>query len=281
LPAFDGTADRHVVQEEPEGERVCPSENGRDSIGTAEARLLRISQAAPHGISQAAQDALLSLSDSNFDLVLALYEAGEEGMCRLCLGEKLGRNLGNNGSNAIRTLRNAGFRIPKHQTVECQKHPGRVRTLDSLVSLEPEIGDRKVRASYSRQEAQIMLRYLGTRDNFTQESLSKSRGEIDHRIPMSRLGGVAETRVDANNPDAVRDRYQLLSPQNNQIKRQKCLACEETGKRPVFLGGIRFYTEGDETYDPAVGCRGCAWAYPEAYREALQRLADEEMAGRQ
>ena len=138
------------------------------------------------------------------------------------------------------------------------------------------MGDRQVRATYSRPETKAILQHLGTYDNFTLESLDQTRGEIDHRIPMSRLRGTNESRVDTNDPDAVRARYQLLSRKNNQVKRQKCLSCEETGIRPTFLGGVRFFTEGDETYTPEVGCRGCAWAYPEAYREGLQRLADNE-----
>ena len=86
----------------------------------------------------------------------------------------------------------------------------------------------------------------------------------------------SEIRWDENtkseNPDSMTDveikqKFQLLTKQRNQQKREVCRNCFQTGKRGK-LYGIDFYYQGTENWDPSIpqkgkdaekGCIGCPW----------------------
>ena len=84
----------------------------------------------------------------------------------------------------------------------------------------------------------------------------------------------SEIRWDENtkseNPDNMTDKeiqqkFQLLTNQRNQQKREICRKCYQTGKRGVIFG-IPFYYKGNENWDESIpktgkdaekGCVGC------------------------
>ena len=86
----------------------------------------------------------------------------------------------------------------------------------------------------------------------------------------------SEIRWDKNtkseNPDTmsdeeIRKKFQLLTNQRNQQKREICRTCFQTGKRGSIYG-IPFYYHGDENWDDSIpvkgkdaekGCIGCPW----------------------
>lgn len=86
----------------------------------------------------------------------------------------------------------------------------------------------------------------------------------------------------AENPETMSDReirskFQLLTNQRNQQKREVCRVCFQTGKRGVIYG-IPYYYEGTENWDPSIpvkgkeaecGCVGCPWYDIEAWRRHL------------
>lgn len=88
----------------------------------------------------------------------------------------------------------------------------------------------------------------------------------------------------AENPDTmtdaeIRKKFQLLTNQRNQQKREVCRACFQTGKRG-YPFGIQFYYAGSEDWDPSIpakgkdaerGCYGCGWYDFAAWREALRQ----------
>lgn len=106
-------------------------------------------------------------------------------------------------------------------------------------------------------------RLLGTRDNFTGASTTDPR--VDHRIGAVMMTEKEKTFAEMTD-DEVCDKYQILSENNNYVKREKCNECKKTGIRPGFMQ-IPFWYVGDAYTS---GCDGCGWAYPEKWRAALQ-----------
>lgn len=65
--------------------------------------------------------------------------------------------------------------------------------------------------------------------------------------------------------------FQPLSKPANDAKRQFCKECKRTGIRydAKQLGYTVSFTEGDENYNEQVGCKGCFWYDPVAFRQKL------------
>ena len=94
----------------------------------------------------------------------------------------------------------------------------------------------------------------------------------------------SEIRWDENtkseNPDKmheseIRQKFQLMTNQRNQQKREVCRTCYQTGKRGTIFG-IPFFYQGGEYWDESIpskgteaekGCVGCPW-YDIAYWRA-------------
>lgn len=101
----------------------------------------------------------------------------------------------------------------------------------------------------------------------------------------------SEIRWDENtkekNPDDMSDeeikaKFQLLTNQRNQQKREVCRDCYQTGKRGI-LYGIPFFYKGNEYWDSNIprkgkdaekGCIGCGWYDIEEWRKKLIELIE-------
>ncbi len=67
--------------------------------------------------------------------------------------------------------------------------------------------------------------------------------------------------------EEIKSKFQLLTNQRNQEKREVCRTCYQTGKRGIAFG-IPYFYKGDENWDSEIpekgkdaecGCEGCAW----------------------
>ncbi|WP_322169455.1 restriction endonuclease [Acutalibacter caecimuris] len=86
---------------------------------------------------------------------------------------------------------------------------------------------------------------------------------------------------DTMSDEEIRAKFQLLTNQRNQQKREVCRTCFQTGKRGCIYG-IPFYYEGDENWDVSIppkgkdaekGCIGCPWYdIAEWKRRLLEKL---------
>ena len=84
---------------------------------------------------------------------------------------------------------------------------------------------------------------------------------------------------DSMSIDEIRDKFQLLSNQRNQQKREICRKCFQTGKRGIIFG-IPYFYEGDENWPEDIpikgkkaekGCIGCPWYDIKRWRENLKK----------
>ena len=100
----------------------------------------------------------------------------------------------------------------------------------------------------------------------------------DHKFSEIRWGhSTKEENPDSITDEEIRRKFQLLSNQRNQQKREICRTCYQTSKRGVVFG-IPFFYEGTESWDENIprtgkeaetGCRGCAWYDIAEWRKQL------------
>lgn len=103
----------------------------------------------------------------------------------------------------------------------------------------------------------------------------------DHKFSEIRWDDSTKVEnLDTMTDDEIRDKFQLLSNQRNQQKREVCRKCYQTGHRGTIYG-ISYYYEGGPMWDSAIpakgkaaekGCIGCPWYDIERWRNELQRL---------
>lgn len=94
-----------------------------------------------------------------------------------------------------------------------------------------------------------------------------------HCLPDHKFSEIRwDDETKGENPDTmtdeeIRNKFQLLTNQRNQQKREVCRTCFQTGKRG-YPFGIKYYYLGSEDWDPDIpvrgkqaerGCIGCGW----------------------
>lgn len=98
----------------------------------------------------------------------------------------------------------------------------------------------------------------------------------DHKFPEIRW----DQETIGHNPDDmsendIREKFQLMTNQHNEEKREACRKCRLTGKRP-YPFGIKYYYEGSEDWvgEPQGkiaedGCKGCCWYDFALWRDSI------------
>jgi hypothetical protein len=121
-----------------------------------------------------------------------------------------------------------------------------------------------------------VLDYHDAYDNARRTSLLP-----DHKFPEIRWDeATGEENPDDMDDDSIREKFQLLTNQRNQQKREVCRTCFQTGRRGAPYG-IKFYYEGNEMWAGNTprrgkaaeqGCIGCGWYDLNRWREELNRF---------
>ncbi len=125
-------------------------------------------------------------------------------------------------------------------------------------------------------------RLLGPKDEY--DGVESRFHYIDHKFPEERWLPTEERRYESGDltDEDIRQRFQLLTNQRNQQKREACRQCAATGRRPGLFG-IKFFATGSGQWPDDVpekgaeaeaGCIGCGWYDVKAWREALQLRID-------
>lgn len=132
--------------------------------------------------------------------------------------------------------------------------------------------------SWSPALRKRIIRVLGGIDVY--ENVPNQHCLPDHKFSEIRW----DDDTKAENPDSmtdeeIRNKFQLLSNQRNQQKREVCRSCFQTGKRGTIYG-IPYFYEGDEQWAPSIpqkgkeaerGCLGCPWYDIETWRQKLKK----------
>lgn len=107
----------------------------------------------------------------------------------------------------------------------------------------------------------------------------------DHKFPEIRW----DEETKGENPDSMSDeeikkKFQLLTNQRNQQKREVCRTCFHTKKRG-YPFGIKFFYCGTENWDESIpakgkcaqqGCIGCGWYDVAAWRRSLMSILEDD-----
>lgn len=110
------------------------------------------------------------------------------------------------------------------------------------------------------------------------EGVRRDSCVIDHKFSEIRW----DDTVKGENPDNMTDeeilaKFQLLSNQRNQQKREVCRQCYQTGKRGIIYG-VSYFFEGGPEWDETIpkrgkdaekGCIGCPWYDIQEWRRHL------------
>jgi rubrerythrin len=102
----------------------------------------------------------------------------------------------------------------------------------------------------------------------------------DHKFSEIRWDqNTKQENPDTMSDDEIRQKFQLLTNQRNQQKREICRTCYQTGHRGIVFG-IPFFYKGGPMWDPNIpqkgkeaeqGCIGCPWYDIERWRKELIR----------
>lgn len=111
-----------------------------------------------------------------------------------------------------------------------------------------------------------ILKVLGKVDVF--ENVVSSHCLPDHKFSEIRWDEDTKgENPDTMTDDEIRQKFQLLTNQRNQQKREVCRTCFQTGKRGTIFG-IPFFYEGTDNWNSTIptrgkeaerGCIGCPW----------------------
>lgn len=103
----------------------------------------------------------------------------------------------------------------------------------------------------------------------------------DHKFSEIRWDpNVPEDNNDDLTEEEIKQKFQLLTNQRNQQKREVCRHCYRTGERGSIFG-IKFFYEGNDKWDESIpetgkdaekGCIGCPWYDIQEWRTRLQQL---------
>lgn len=196
-----------------------------------------------------------------------------------CVECTLPKNL--NWARRIQDLKEFGFTLATDTKRFCPTCKGN-RT--HLIMLQIERGGNKGNGyeTWSPALRKRIIRVLGGIDVY--ECVSSPHCLPDHKFSEIRW----DDRTKAENPntmtdDEIRQKFQLMTNQRNQQKREVCRTCFQTGKRGVAYG-IPYFYEGTENWDSSIpkkgkeaerGCIGCAWYDLAEWRKHLLDKLDE------
>lgn len=130
--------------------------------------------------------------------------------------------------------------------------------------------------TWSPQLRKRIIKLLGSIDVY--EGTYNANCLPDHKFSEIRWDeNTKEENPDDMSDEEIKEKFQLLTNQRNQQKREICRNCFQTGKRGVIYG-IPYYYKGNENWDERIpkigkqaekGCIGCPWYDIQKWKEHL------------
>lgn len=170
-----------------------------------------------------------------------------------------------NWARRIQDLKEFGYTLATDTKRYCP-HCGENKTHLILLPIERGGVEGNGYETWSPALRKRIIRVLGSIDVY--EGTFSAHCLPDHKFSEIRW----DESTKAENPDTMSDeeiraKFQLLTNQRNQQKREVCRTCFQTGKRGCIYG-IPFYYKGDKNWDTSIpqkgkdaekGCIGCPW----------------------
>lgn len=123
-----------------------------------------------------------------------------------------------------------------------------------------------------------IIKVLGSKDVY--EDVISPHCLPDHKFSEIRWDESTKgDNADDMSEEEIRRKFQLLTNQRNQQKREICRTCYQTGVRGIIFG-IPYYYKGTDKWDPSIpskgkeaeaGCEGCPWYDIARWRAELIR----------
>lgn len=180
-----------------------------------------------------------------------------------------------NWARRIQDLKEFGYTLATDTKRYCP-HCKANKTHLILLPIERGCLDGNGYETWSPALRKRIIRVLGGVDVY--ENTANAHCLPDHKFSEIRW----DEGTKAENPDTmsdaeIRQKFQLLTNQRNQQKREVCRTCFQTGKRG-YPFGIKYYYAGSEDWDPNIpakgkkaecGCVGCGWYDIAEWRRCL------------
>ena len=179
-----------------------------------------------------------------------------------------------NFARRIQDIKEMGYTIATDTKRRCEKCRGNTTQLIMLRL------PRGVMTGYETMSPSLTKRILVVREAYDPyDATRRSNGLLpDHKFPEIRW----DEATRAENPETmtdneIRQKFQLLTNQRNQQKREACRTCFQTGRRGTPFG-IPYFHHGNSNWPADVpiqgrkaeaGCVGCGWYDLQLWREKL------------
>ena len=211
-------------------------------------------------------------SDSNKKVTKPFFDTLKDSKWK-CVYCQLPKNP--NWARRVQDLKEFGYTIATHTRMFCKNCN---RNSTHLIMLKIPRGSITGYETWSPKLRKKIIDVLGNVDAYENRTINSLLP--DHKFPEIRW----DEKTRQENPDTMSDeeimgKFQLLSNQRNQQKREVCRNCYQTGKRGTPFG-IKFFSEGDENWPKGVlqkgktaekGCHGCGWYDLQKWREELNK----------
>ena len=177
-----------------------------------------------------------------------------------------------NPQRRIQAIKEAGFTLSTKMEGKCTYH--QLLPFERVVAPTYETIPAKVR--------KVIFKALGGIDAFSGNPAALS-ALPDHKFPEIRWEAATPESNDHLSEGDMRDKFQLVPEWVNQMKREVCRKCFQTGCRGKLNGINFFYHWGDKwpSHVPTmgvaakVGCVGCFWYDMSEWRRELNKLIEE------
>lgn len=181
-----------------------------------------------------------------------------------------------NFARRIQDIKEMGYTVATHLNFHCPVCGNNRSTRLLLLPIDRVELAGNGYETWSKALRQRIIRVLGGVDVY--ENTASRTCLPDHKFSEIRW----DDETKAENPETmtdqqIRDKFQLLSNQRNQQKREVCRNCFQTGNRGTIYG-ISYFYEGTAVWDPQIpqkgkaaeeGCIGCPWYDIARWRQSL------------
>lgn len=196
-----------------------------------------------------------------------------------CVAHQLPSNP--NWARRIQDLKEFGYTIATNTSKQC-KTCGSAKTHLLLLPIKRVDGSGNGYETWSPALRKRIIKVLGEIDSY--EGTKNPHCLPDHKFSEIRWDeNTKEKNLDSMTDDEIRMKFQLLTNQRNQQKREVCRHCFQTGERGTIFG-IPYFYEGGEQWDESIprtgksaeqGCVGCPWYDIERWRRELINKLEE------